>query len=734
MKKIYLILFLLSIIHNTNALNGDTTKIRAFDKLDMNHYGNFDAWVKFPDGAKKYQKIIMKYTLGCLSNGQCEWDYTNTLLVRENTGLKDSTQKQAPNYTIVGQSTTPDTLYYLTDTAYKYFFNTTTQTADSTKQNAIVVLLYNNTSNPTLVTDTLKVWPTYYRVNYNGSGVATDSTLVKNSASYIAKAMRTYYQVFDIINDYELGRMITPYAKFFNKNFQYTYVFDVTDFAGKLKDSVQIRMDYSGYSYGFTATVDFEMIEGTPNREVAKIENIYKGYFPYGNTSNPIDNFLPAKAFTQDAGTKSIKLRLTVTGHGGENNEGCSEFCAKKYFLKLNNTQIAEQLVWKDDCGKNAIINQGGTWIYDRANWCPGEQIAPYEYELNTQSGNNNVDIDFEDFVANGSAGYQVMATLIHYKDYSYNNEVGLQEILWPSNDFRYQRLNPSCQAARVSVKNNGKNPLTSFTVKYQSGDKRINSFVWKGNIPFGATSTIDLGYIQWDANVKTFKVWVESPNGATDENTTNNNLQVGNIVSPPTFPSQIIIETTTNKLPGENRWIIKNENGDTIASKLFTKTSTRHLDTVNIGYGCYTFQFDDAGKDGLSFWASSANTGSGSLRITATNPYRVLKTYNADFGTFITQHFTGQAPLSVNDMDETKNTMLVFPNPASKTVSIQLDMPLNFESKTYQVFNIQGQLVYSHTTADYLVDIDLSNFSQGIYFAVVNTNNKSFTQKFMVK
>lgn len=736
MKSNFLLLFLFLVCSFKSAIaaNGDTTRVRAFNKLDMNRYGNFDNWVKFPDGSKKYQKILMKYTLGCKSDGQCEWDYTNTLYVRENTGIKDSTQKQAPSYTIKNQANTPDTLYYLSDTTYKYFFNSSNKKADSTKQNPITVYLYNNLTKPTLITDTLLVWPTYYRVNYDTTGKGIDSILVKDDSKKVIKTMRSYYQVFDVINDYELGRMITPYAKFFNKNFQYTYVFDVTDFVGKLKDSVQIRMDYSGYSYGFTATVDFEMIEGLPNREVVKVENVYLGYFPFGNINNSIENYLPLKNFTHDAGTKSVKLRLTITGHGAETNEGCSEFCAKKCFIKLNNTQIAEKLIWKDNCGENAIINQGGTWIYDRSNWCPGEQIAPYEYELNTQLGNNNMDIDFESHTSNGNAGYEVAATLIHYKDYTYNNEVALEEILWPSNDFRYQRMNPTCQAARILVKNNGKNPLTNFVVKYQSGAKRINSFKWSGNIAFGATKTLDLGWIEWDGSLKKFKVWLEAPNGATDENATNNSLTIDTVINPPVYANQIIIETTTNKLPQENSWTVKNEAGEIIASKTFTKASTRHQDTVNIGYGCYTFQFNDTGKDGLSFWATSSNTGSGNLRITALNPYRVLKTFNPDFGTFITQHFTGLVALSTEEPNINLNTLSVFPNPASQLVSIQLDMPVNNTIKTYQVFNIQGQLVYSTSSPNYLVDIDVSNYSKGMYFVVVNTDKQSFTQKLMVK
>ena len=51
-------------------------------------------------------------------------------------------------------------------------------------------------------------------------------------------------------------------------NWEFTTVFDVTDFIQILRDSVEIRCHYSGWSSGFSATLDFEFIEGTPARDV----------------------------------------------------------------------------------------------------------------------------------------------------------------------------------------------------------------------------------------------------------------------------------------------------------------------------------------------------------------------------------------------------------------------------------------------------------------------------------
>ena len=72
----------------------------------------------------------------------------------------------------------------------------------------------------------------------------------------------------EIIESYELARVITPYGNGLNNNWEFTHIFDITDFASILKDSVEIRAHYGGWSSGFSVTLDFEFIEGTPPRNV----------------------------------------------------------------------------------------------------------------------------------------------------------------------------------------------------------------------------------------------------------------------------------------------------------------------------------------------------------------------------------------------------------------------------------------------------------------------------------
>ena len=728
MKKNYTLFFVSFFVLTTllKATPGDTTKVIAFDKLSMNHYGNFDTWVKMPSAEKKYQRVWMKYTIGCESNGQCEWDYTNTLYARQHTKRNDSTLMQASSFKANGKAV--DSLNFSYDVTYVNVFNTNTKKTDSTASATILLTKYEDFSQPLKLTDSIRVYPVnYYRYMFDSTGKKTDSALVP-SAQTIKVIKTPYYNVFEVVYNYELGRMITPYAKFFPKTFQYEYAYDVTDLISVLHDSIEIRMNYSGYSWGFVANVRFEFVEGTPTREAFKVDRIYDGYLAYGNINNPIENTLTPKTFIVDSLSKSVKLRLTITGHGAENNEGCSEFCAKTTYIKLNNNQIAEQLVWKP-CGLNAISAQGGTWVYDRANWCPGEQVKVYEYELKAHNGENTIDVDFEDFVANGSAGYAVNAQLIYYKDFASTNDASLEKIKSPSTDFWSSNINPECGNGLVTIKNFGSKPLTALDIYYQVGTNTPQKRSWLGMLAIGKDTDVVLYNINFAgaATNKTFKAWVQNPNGQTDENTLNDS-KISTFTAPVQLPNNFAIELTTNKVPTDNRIIIKNFWGQVMFDKQYTVASKLHRDTLNLGYGCYTLELSDASGDGLSFFANSA--GAGSFRLMKFQPnYSLIKSFSADFGSRILFNFTSGSALSVEENITPLFDM--YPNPVHKTLHVDMSTD-NRHLNEIELYNIQGQLLKSFNTTQASFDVDVADFMAGVYFISLKTDEGKISRKFV--
>ena len=65
-------------------------------------------------------------------------------------------------------------------------------------------------------------------------------------------------------------------------------------------------------------------------------------------------------------------------------------------FRRLSSNLTPEWLNWKE-CADNPVISQGGTWIYDRAAWCPGAPVDTKEFELTpVVMGQNEFAVDYD--------------------------------------------------------------------------------------------------------------------------------------------------------------------------------------------------------------------------------------------------------------------------------------------------------------------------------------------------
>ena len=728
MKKLFLVVTASLILLSTRSLfaaNGDTTYLKVFNTVSFNHYGNFDQWGVFPSSDKKFQRIFMKYTVSCESNGQCEWDYTNTIFVRNNTHTKDSSLLKATTFTVNGA--VKDSFNYSTDTTWTNSFNAITKRTDSIPSTALTIIHYHfvNALQPQVPIDTIKVWPVqYYRFRYDTAGKKIDSIFV--AVKQTVRAIYTnYYSVFDKIIDYEMGRMITPYAKLntLPRPFAYEYVYDVTDYASMLHDSVQIRMNYSGYSWGFTGTIEFFMIQGTPAREAYKVENLWNGYFAYGKPSDPIENHLPAKSFIKTDTTGSVKLRMTITGHGSDSN-GCCEFMPSNYYLKLNNVQFAQNTIWKDDCGSNPIINQGGTWVYNRGNWCPGMIIKPYEYNLNAVKGTDSIDVNMDSYISNTGGGYAYGTQLIYYKNNMYGVDAGIETILSPTTDFLFNRSNPICDNAKIVIRNFGSQALTSALIKYQIGDGIPQSYLWSGNLNYDEKTEVVLPSINWvdPSGVKNFTVWIDKANQQTDENPFNN-LRSTTFQLPAVLPFSFIIETHTNNNPGENSYTVSTWWGKTIFYKKFALANTVYRDTFNLGFGCYSFNFIDSAGDGLQFW-NNASQGAGSVRFMK-NPESqatpTLKSFNTDFGNFLNFNFRTVSQVAVEEVSNISSYISIYPQPANDRVVVKSD---KININKIQLISLDGRITKSFSEVEIAYGtLNISDIPAGIYLLNISTS-----------
>jgi hypothetical protein len=525
----------------------------------------------------------------------------------------------------------------------------------------------------------------------------------------------------------ELGRVITPYATdWLSRGITHDYVLDVTDYATRLKGAQAMRFLYDGYSFGFTLTLYMEYIEGVPPRDALDVQRVYNGTFAYGKTTDPIENRLSAKNVKGFTGSGQVLLKSFITGHGSDTNTGCAEFCPKSYSLKVNGTTTTSGLLWRDNCGANQVYPQTGTWVYNRSNWCPGNQVDPLYHDVTPTLGlsSGTIDFDMQAYTApsqaNASAVWIWQTQFISYSAPNYTTDAALDEIIAPTNNRNYTRENPICDAPRVKLRNTGSATLTSATILYRVGSSPWRTYQWAGSLPFMAQTEVKLPPVPADfAGQPVFKVYVTAPNNAADQNHYNDTLRARfNAVA--VLPSAMKIVMATNsdwQGVSENSWTIADQTGAVVASRTGAATNSVYTDNVTLAPGCYTFTVADTGCDGFAWWANP-NAGNGTLRFLNPTTNAVITTVSGDFGCEYKLRFNVAQVLSTTPA-QALAVLDVFPNP-SKDGQFTLDLNLpTRQDVQLTVRTVTGQLVHSAALAQVQATtkaLDLHRLAPGVY------------------
>jgi len=553
----------------------------------------------------------------------------------------------------------------------------------------------------------------------------------------------------------ELSRFITPFANTgvprFPSTWKQRYIYDVTDFYNLLKDSASIRIFYSGYSGGFTANVKFAFIEGVPERNVLGVDPIWRGAFNYGNTADPIANHVPAKTFTAPANTISSEMKFTVTGHGSDNTTQCCEFASHNYSVLLNNSIIDQKAIWRDDCGLNELYPQGGTWIYNRGNWCPGDAVNTNTHKLSgiTAGSTYSLGVSFDPYTTTGNYGdYALEGHVFYYGNFNHSVDASLEGIISPSNFEDHFRENPSGNMPVVHIRNRGSSAINSVTFSYGVKDSIPAQYTWNGtllsqqdtNITLDVLNTLTNMSLAGSSGTFTFNAKITAVNGSVDEDTTNNHYQ-SFFIAAPTWPTSFAVIMKTNSEginyigsgdQSETTWQITDMSGNVMASRMVDTTNGMYTDTVNLpNNGFYQLTINDVGCDGLHWWVWDQNPSygvtAGSLQVRKLgNPvttismkgYSYTGTYNNDFGCSYSQYFTtcGFAT-GINNIAAKDNTasLSAFPNPAQDNVSVTISGVESAKGQ-FDIIDGQGRVVLQQKASGIENVINLNGLNNGIY------------------
>ncbi|MBM2813378.1 MAG: hypothetical protein HW421_140 [Ignavibacteria bacterium] len=478
---------------------------------------------------------------------------------------------------------------------------------------------------------------------------------------------------------FELGRFETPYGFGLNLGNGFTWTYDVSDFRAFLYDSVSIKytVPSTGKVLYELADIKFLMIEGTPPRDVLKIERLDYGSFRYGDITDPIDDHLQPITVKLLPNVKSTKMRSTVGGEGWGGSTGCAEFCPKQHWLDVNGVTRFTWLQWKDDCAMNPLYPQGGTWLLNRSNRCPGAPFDTREFELTPFVTGSSVTLQYHVtqyvYPEDGEfwPSYTMETQLVSYGTPNFKLDAALDNIISPNTWEFYNRSNPICSNPVIIIKNTGSTDLTNLTIKYGAVSSPSFTYSWSGNLKFLQKDTIELpGLIDLgNKDSDMFFAEVTKPNGGNDEYSNNNNGQ-SIIRNTPYYFNDIILSFRTNNYPDNNyNYTVKNANGNVIYTKSGFEPNTQYKDTFHLLDGCYEFRFVNEIEYGIDYWPLWTNYGKGWIKFSSY--YSDIKTFNPDFGREIYHQFrVGPKPMLV----ATKDTLNF------GDVNIGLQKELNFD------------------------------------------------------
>jgi hypothetical protein len=439
-----------------------------------------------------------------------------------------------------------------------------------------------------------------------------------------------------------------------------------------------------------------------------------------------------------------MRFKILQTGHGMDKPENCAEFCPKRRRIILDGALADESWVWRDDCGENPVFPQAGTWLYDRAGWCPGAEVREYNLDVAaTPESSHTMDLDMESYATtSGGANYMLSTYLVEYGKPNFTLDVAIEDIISPNAELRYKRVNPACGAPKIIIRNRGASSVQSIDFLYGMRGLQQKHYRWNGNLSSGQWDTLDLpADFMRNNSTDHFQVTAAWVNNRPDTYPPNNTATVFTGNMPPLLSNKFVVYCSMNNAPSENSYEIRDMLGNVVKSrKKYPTAGITYRDTVDLPEGCYTLDFQDTGaanpsyplnKDGLSWWANTAD-GNGFLQIRSLNN-QVLQRFGADFGTSIRFAFTVG---KINEPETPTAKINIRPNPASDYLMLDFNTYKPEELNdicTIIIHDIHGRKVMEKSIDIRLTSmpgLNVTELSSGVYHLKLSYKDSVISQK----
>lgn len=570
-------------------------------------------------------------------------------------------------------------------------------------------------------------WQEGYEYFFDNDGILFDSIEVEANGS-IEISELTYYKRYP--SKYEIMSFVTPYGIYLDLGMEgKTWYFDVTDYAPILQGSKRMTIERGG-EWQEDMDIKFFYIVGTPPKDILDIKQIWRA------DSRSYTDIQNERAFeTRDIQMlpegESYKLLTVITGHGQE-----GEFIPRQHTMNIDGGDIEiEQTVWTE-CSTIPIYPQGGTWVYDRAGWCPGDPSDIHHYDITEfVTPGQTHSFDYNVTYGSGTSNYIVRNHLVTYGPPNFTLDASIVKILKPNKDDASQeRFNPACTYPEIIIQNNGSTTLTSLDIEYSVAGGEIENYTWTGSLDFLEQETVILPIPEltfWLGTADNFTVLISNPNGQEDTYTFNNSSS-SSFDEVHVYPENeiITVQLKTNNVGYQTSYTLFDGEGNIYYERDDCDNNTIYNDEFFLFPGCYKLRIDDSGGNGLDFWHQPSQ-GTGYFRIKDAEG-ATLYTFDPDFGGFAEFEF---GIGNITKIDELSNpfTISIYPNPTTEKIHLNVRGLGNTKasmSLSNSLSSIVMEKEWSAIGEDFNTEIDMNHLPSGIYFLKFNYGNRSKTEK----
>lgn len=301
-----------------------------------------------------------------------------------------------------------------------------------------------------------------------------------------------------------------------------------------------------------------------------------------------------------------------------------------------------------------------------------------------------------------------------------------------------------------LEVINMGTEVMTSATIEMNVNGEVVQTMDWTGSVASLGKADVVLEDLMV-AEDSDISFQITNVNGVEDANTADNIL--GTVVMTKTTAqvgSEVTIEIRTDTYGCESRWVLINSNDGTIAAeggnpavgtggqRIYGATGCGGVSTgygANMTFtetamipenGCYEFKMYDDYGDGIC-----CDYGAGYVRITAADGTILMNT--GSFGVELRDLFIGETEVvSVGELEGT--AIDIQPNPTQGLVDV-LFSGETISDVNIQVFSVSGQLMQQkfYGGVQTNVQLDLSDYTNGLYMVKLTNQEKSLTSKIVL-